>query len=159
VSAGQLLTGRGSVSTTFTAHGSEATLAPVASLESGGEWFQVGDAEASEFVLALRSHAVLWPSSPSTLPANTGGWLGPRFLITYADRIDPERNAVIESFRVDYDGAVALAARVASEHVDLGGLFGSERPEGDEPTELARGGAADCAQAAAAWFCRQLFPS
>ena len=66
---------------------------------------------------------------------------------------------MIESFRVDYDGHVALAARVASEHVDQGGLFGNERPEGDEPAELARGGAADRAQAAAAWFRQQLFAS
>jgi hypothetical protein len=62
------------------------------------------------------------------------------------------------SFRVDFDGNRAMAARVASEHVDQGSLFGGERPEGDDPVQLASGSPHDCAAAAADWFRRQLTP-
>ena len=75
---------------------------------------------------------------------------------TYADRSNAQHTAIVDSFRVDFDGTRALAARVASEHVDQGSLFGDERPEGDEPVVLASGTPIECADAAAAWFQQHL---
>ena len=135
------------------------SLGRVPNADLDGPWFKVEGAESSEFVLALRRRAESWPASPAIQPSNTGGWLRSRFVITYADRIDPTQRSVIESFRVDFDGTIVLAARVASERVDQGGLFERNRPEGDEPVKLAQGGADACTRAAAEWFFRQLFES
>jgi hypothetical protein len=104
----------------------------------------------------LRERARRWPPMASTRPLDTGGWTRPGFLIAYADRSDRDHPAVQTSYRVDFDGVRALAARVASEHVDQGSFFGGEQPEGDHPVELASGSPAECADAAAAWFHRQL---
>lgn len=45
-------------------------------------------------------------------PLHTGGWLREGFLITYADVSDPAANAVVTSFRADFDGHRVLAAEV-----------------------------------------------
>src|SRR4051794_20180942 len=93
------------------------------------DWFEVDGAE-DEFLSHLRQHAHRWPPMSRTRPVDTGGWTRTGFLITYADRIDRAHRAVQASFRVDFDGNRAMAARVASEHVDQGSLFAGERPEG-----------------------------
>jgi hypothetical protein len=119
-------------------------------------WFDVEGAEESVFVRQLQRQAGSWPSIATTGPLDTGGWLRPGFLITDADRVDRGQHVVEASFRVDFDGRRAMAAQVASEHVDQGSFFSGERPEGDDPVELASGGPGECAVAAAEWFWRQL---
>lgn len=104
----------------------------------------------------MREQAGRWRPLTTTGPLDTGGWTRPGFLITYADRSDRDHSAVQASYRVDFDRGRALAARVASQHVDQGSFFGGEQPEGDDPVELASGTPAECADAAAAWFYGQL---
>lgn len=70
---------------------------------------------------------------------------------------DPKANAIEDSFRVDFDGSRALAARVSPEHIQEGSLLTGERPEGDPPVEIAAGTPDECAAAAASWYRRQLF--
>jgi hypothetical protein len=124
-------------------------------LEVVDDWFEVDGADGA-FLAHLREQARDWPPMPATRPIDTGGWWREGFLITYADRSNEEHTAIVESFRVDFDGTRARAARVASEHVDQGGFFSLERPEGDDPVEIASGTPVECADAAAAWFRRQL---
>ena len=125
------------------------------------EWFEVEVEGAGHeaFVTALRASAASWPPSARTSPANTGGWVQDGFVITYADVNDTEANVIVNSFRVDFDGTRALAARVTPSHVDQGSLFGSDRPEGLEPVELSGTGPDECAAAAATWYRRRLVPS
>ena len=120
------------------------------------DWFEVEGAEEDEFLRELRSRARSWPSIPTTEPIDTGGWLRTGFLITYADRDDAEHRAVLASFRVDFDGTRALAARVSPGYVEVGSFFGELRPEGDEPVELCSGSPRECGAAAAEWFQRRL---
>jgi hypothetical protein len=118
-------------------------------------WFDAEGAGANEFLSVLRELASEWPESTATTSRNTGAWIRSGFVIAYADRSDPVRNAVVRSFRVDYDGRRAFAAEVSPEHVDQGGFFDVNRPEGDAPIEIADGDARTCAVAAASWFrCR-----
>lgn len=122
------------------------------------EWFEVEDAGHEAFVAALRACAASWPPREGTTPVDAGGWvMDDGFLITYADVSDPTQNVILDSFRVDFDGTRALAARVSSEHVQTGSLLTSDRPEGDSPVELATGDPEECAAAAAAWYHRQIF--
>jgi hypothetical protein len=117
-------------------------------------WFEVDGAEGA-FLVQLRARARDWPAIATTRPDDTGGWWQDGLLITYADRSNTQHTAIVESFRVDFDGTRALAARVASEHVQEGSFFRLERPEGDDPVEIASGSPPECADAAADWFrCR-----
>lgn len=119
------------------------------------DWFEVDGAD-DDFIGQLRELARDWPAMATTRPNNTGGWRRDGSLITYADRSDAEHAAIVASFRVDFDGNRALAARVASEHVDQGSFFSSERPEGDHPVQIASGTSVQCARAAAVWFHAKL---
>lgn len=126
--------------------------------DEGVEWFEVEAAGHEGFVAALRACAASWPRIDRTRPVDTGGWvMDDGSLITYADLSHPTRDLILESFRVDFDGTRALAARVASEQVQNGSLLTGDRPEGDSPVELATGDPEACAAAAAAWYQRRLF--
>jgi hypothetical protein len=121
------------------------------------EWFEIEGAGHEAFVAALRARAARWPRGARTPPVNTGGWvMEDGSLITYADVSDVEQHAIVDSFRVDFDGVRALAARVSPAHVQEGSLLSSDRPEGALPEEIAMGGPEECATAAAAWYARQL---
>jgi len=83
----------------------------------------------------LRARARDWPAIVTTRPDDTGGWWQDGLLITYADRSNAQHSAIVESFRVDFDGTRVLAARVASEHIQEGSFFSLEGAEGDDPVE------------------------
>jgi hypothetical protein len=119
------------------------------------DWFEVYGAD-TEFSCRLWELARGWPPLPTTGPDDTGGWTRPGLLITYADRIDRAQHAVQASFRVDFDGVRAMAARVSGEHVDQSSVFRGTRAEGADPVEIACGTARECAEAAVEWFRRQL---
>jgi hypothetical protein len=121
-------------------------------------WFEVwGADDADAFVTVLRQEAESWPPADTLSPINTGGWQREGFLITYVDVCDRAANAVVTSFRADFDGHRVLAAEVWPSHVDQDGFFEDLKPGGESPVEIAVGDALECARAAAGWYRKRLF--
>ncbi len=121
-------------------------------------WFDVwGADDDDELVGALRQEAESRPRLQELTPLHTGGWLREGLIITYADVSSRAANAVVTSFRADFDGQRVLAAEIAPGHVDQGRFFDTVKPVGEPALAIAAGDAVRCAYATAAWFRDRLF--